>query len=226
MTRKTVLFTKCPLCAQAEIRMSKSHRLSSVSFRIDPCPHCSAKFTAAGEDNYTLVSCEPRKLAGNHHCDERIINGCYLDVTLSKGEWQRIAEGGESDAITEFATLSAAYRQGKLPRYPSAHVPFALEPREIVHYISSDVCLGEQQPSRRVTSDQGDLFLTNKRVVFVHRLGKLAIRLGSVERVEERQPGFAVIEKGVFMPHVFFPTRFDPIFAAVCGAIHNLKGKS
>jgi len=223
---ETVLFEKCPLCGQAEISIEKPSRLPFSKPKINPCPKCSAEFAARDADNYQLVFCEPHKLVGMHCCRDRVFRGCYLDATFSKLEWQKIALGGESSGLTKFLEMSEKFRRGMLPTYPSEELPFALELGEIVQYVSFPVYLDEQKPSKGKDSDKGNFFLTNRRIVFVYPSGTFIIPLENVERVEDSPPGFLVKEKDVFEPRYFFPPLYDPVFAAVIGAIHNFKRKS
>jgi len=223
---ETVLFEKCPLCGQEKITMEKPKRLPFSKSKINPCSICSAQFAARGAGNYQLVFCEPHKLVGRHDCRDRIFRGCYLGATLSKLEWQKIAEGGEFDAFSKFLEMSAKFRRGLLPAYPSERLPFTLERGETVHYISSPVFFDEQKPSKGKASDKGDFFLTNKRIVFAYPLGTFIIPLENVELVEDSPPGFVVKEKDSFEPRYFFPPLYDPVLDAVLGAIHNLKRKN
>jgi len=225
-SHETVLFEKCPLCGQAKIISEKPRRLLFSKPKINSCPKCSAEFVAREANNYQLVFCEPNKLVGRHSCGDRIFRGCYLDATLSKLEWQKIAQGGELEDFSKFLEVSANFSRGLLPTYPSEGLPFNLESGEIVHYVSSPVYLGEQKPSKGKTSDKGDFFLTNKRIIFVYSSGTLHVPLKNVERVEDSPPGFLVKEKYSFEPICFFPPPYDPVFAAVLGALHNLKRKS
>jgi len=224
-THETVLFEKCPLCSQAKITMEKPRSIPFFKPKINPCPKCSAEFAAKGADNYQLVFCEPHKLVGRHSCRNRVFRGCYLDVTLSKLEWEKIALGGESSNFSKFSEMSAKFSRGLLPAYHSEELPFTLEHDEQVHYISSPVHLDEQKPSKGKSSDKGDFFLTNRRIVFAYPLGTFIIPLENVERVEDSPPGFLVKEKASFEPRYFFPPPYDPVFAAVLGAIHNFKRK-
>jgi len=225
-TSGTVLFEKCPLCGQAKISMEKPSRLPFSKPKINPCPYCSAEFASRGADNFQLMSCEPHKLAGRHNCRDRVFRGCYLDATLSKLEWEKIALGGESSDFVKFMEMSARFSRGSLPTYPSEELPFTLQRGEFVHYISFPVYLDEQKPSKEKTSDKGNFFLTNKRIVFEYPSATFIIPLENVERVEDSPPGFLVKEKDSFEPHYFFPPPYDPVFAAVLGAIHNIKRKS
>jgi len=224
--RETVLFKKCPLCGQAEITVEKTRQFPFSKSKINPCPVCSAEFIAEAGDNYQLVFCEPHRLVGRHNCGDRVYRGCYLDATLSKSEWEKIAQGSELDAFTKFSEMSVKLCSGLLPTYPSENLPFTLEEGEIVHYISSPVYVDEQRSSAGETIDKGAFYLTNRRIIFAHHLGAFAILLDNVEQVEDSPPGFLVKEKGSFEPHYFFPPPYDPVLAAVCGAIHNLKKKN
>lgn len=220
---KTVLF-KCPLCGQGEITKTKRVGLFFPRPRVNPCPICSAEFTADYKGNYRLSFCEPRRLLNNHRCNERIFQGCYLDLALSASEWQTIAEGGESSSLANFLCLSAKYYRGKLPSYPQRQVPFSLHDREIIHHISSPVYTVEKTSSKAETADKGDFFLTNKRIVYVHPQKGGVISLRDIERFEECFPGFVIKHKASVTPYIFFPPKDDPVFAAVCGAINNVKG--
>jgi len=224
-TDETVLFEKCPLCGQAEISMEKPRRFAFSKPKINPCPKCSAEFTAVGADKFQLVFCEPQKLVGKHSCSDRVFRGCYLDASLSKAEWEKITEGSESPDFSKFLEMSERLRHGSLPTYPSEDLPFPLEPGELVHYVSSPVYVNEQQPSKWKTSDKGDIFLTNKKIVYVYPSGTVIIPLENVEQVDEVPPGFFVKEKDSCEPRYFFPPLYDPVLAAVLGAIHNLKKK-
>jgi len=224
---ETVLFEKCPLCGQAKITIRTRSRLHlSKPPKIHSCPACSAEFAARGADNYQLLFCDPPKIVGRHDCGVRIFRGCYLNTTLSKSEWQRIAEGGESDAFSKFLEMSEKLRLGSLPTYPTEGLPFALDEGEVLHHVSSPVYLNEQQPLPESASDKGDFFLTNKRMVFVRQNRPLSIRFEKVERVEELQLGFLVKEKESFEPLFFFPPRYDPVFVVLLYAIHNFKGRN
>lgn len=220
---RTVLF-KCPLCGQGEIK--KTERVSFFFSRpkIDPCPNCSAEFTADYRGNYRLSFCEPHRLLNNHRCNERIFRRCYLDMTLPASEWQTIAEGNESSSFANFLSLSTEYHKGKLPSYPQSQAPFTLQDREIIHHISSPVYVDEKTSSKAETTLKGDFFLTNKRIVYVHPQKGFSISLGEIERFEECSPGFIIKDKGSVLPYIFFPPKHDPVFAAVCGAINNVKG--
>lgn len=222
---KTVLFDKCPLCGQAKITMEKPRWFHFFKLKIDPCYKCSAEFVAKDADNYQLVFCEPQKLVGKHSCRDRIFRGCYLDATLSKYEWQKVAQGSESYAFSDFFEMSEKFRRGLLPNYIPEQLPFSLERNEIFHLISSPVYLDDKRSTKGTPSDKGDFFLTNKRIVFVYPLGTLTIPLDNVELVEDSPPGFFVKEKGSFEFNYFFPPSCDPVFAAVYGALRNFKGE-
>jgi len=222
---ETLLFEKCPLCGQAKVTMEVRKRFFFTKPKINVCPTCSAEFASRGADRFQLLYCEPNKV-GRYKCRDRVFRGCYLGATLSREEWQRISEGGESNAFSEFLDMSTAFRQGLLPTYPSEGLPFALGRDEVVHYVSSLVYLGEKQPSHGLTSDKGDLILTNKRIAFVRQTGTFHIPFERVELVEEVPPGFLVKEKESFEPHVFFASAYDPVLAAVKGAIHNFKRRN
>lgn len=227
MAHESVLFEKCPVCGQAEISMEKPSPFRFSKPRISPCPKCLAEFVGRGADTFQLVFCEPQRIVGKHCCRDRIFRGCYLDATLSKLEWQKIALGGESSEFTKFLEMNEKFRRGVLPIYPSAELLFSLKHGEIVHYISFPVYFDEQQPSKgKNPSDKGEFFLTNRRIVFVYPSGTFIIPLENVEQVEDSPPGFVVREKDSFEPRYFFPSSYDPIFAAVLGAIHNLKRKN
>ena len=219
----SVLF-KCPLCGIGEITKNKRASLFSPRSRINPCPNCSAEFTADYKGNYRLSFCEPHRLLNNHRCDERIFRGCYLDLTLSASEWQTIAEGGESSSVADFLSLSTEYRKGKLPSYPQGQAPFTLQDREIIHHISSPVYMYEKTSATAQTGDKGELFVTNKRIVYVHPQEGLAIPLREVEQSKECFPGIIIKGKASVTPYIFFLPRNDPVFATICGAINNVKG--
>jgi len=221
-----VLFEKCPLCGQAKITIETRRRLPFSKPKINSCQTCSAEFAAKGADNYQLLFCDPPKIVGRHDCGVRVFRGCYLNATLSKLEWQRIAEGGESDAFSKFLEMSEKLRRGSLPTYPAEGLPFVLNEGEVVHYVSSPVYLNEQQPLQGSASDKGDFFLTNRRIVFARQTRALSVPFEKIERVEELQPGFLVKEKESFEPLFFFPPTYDPLFAALRGAIHNFKGSN
>jgi len=223
---ETVLFEKCPLCGQAKITIETRSRFPFAKPKINPCPTCSAEFAAKGADNYQLLFCDPPKIVGRHDCGARVFRGCYLNATLSRSEWQRIAEGGESDAFSKFLEISEKLRRGLLPTYPAEGLPFALDEGEMVHYVSSPVYLNEQQPLRGRASDKGDFFLTNRRIVFVRQTLALSVPFENVDRVEESQPGFLVKETESFEPLFFFPPSYDPVFAALLGTIHNFKRRN
>lgn len=220
---ETVLFEKCPLCGQSKITIETRSRLPFSKPKINSCPTCSAEFAAKGADNYQLLFCDPPKIVGMHDCGARVFRGCYLNATLSKSEWQRIAEGGESDAFSKFLEMSEKLRRGSLPTYPREGFLFTLDDGEVVHYVSSPVYLNEQQSLQGTVSDKGDFFLTNRRIVFVRQTRVLSVPFEKIERVEESQPGFLVKEKKSFESLFFFPPPYDPVFAALMGAIHNFK---
>jgi len=220
---ETVLFEKCPLCGKAKITIETRKHLPFSKPKINPCPTCTAEFAARDADQFQLLFCEPRNVVSRHDCRERVFRGCYLGATLSKTEWQKIAEGGESAAFSKFLEMSTKLRQGFLPTYPSKGLPFTLDKDEVVHYISSPVYLNEKQPTRGISPDKGDLILTNKRMVFVRKKGIFSIPLERVASVEESPPGFLIKERESFEPHVFFPPAYDPVLAALEGAIHNFK---
>lgn len=217
-----ILFSRCPLCREGTISIETRRRLLFSRSNISPCPICSAVFVSRGDDNYQLWLCNPHKLIGRHDCREHVFRGCYLGATLAKSEWKKIAAGHESDAFQGFLEMSARFQRGLLPTYPSEGLPLALDEDEVVHYVSYPVHLDEKQPSLGSPVDKGSFVLTNKRIVFVREAGKLSISLDNIRRVEEAPPGFMIQEKDSFEPFYFFPPRYDPIFAAVKGAINNL----
>lgn len=223
---ETVLFSKCPVCGQEKITVEKLGRFPLSRARINPCPRCLAQFAARGLNRFQLVFCEPQKLVERHSCKDRIFRGCYLDATLSREDWQKIAEGEELYAFSRFQDMSARFSRGLLPTYPSENPPFDLAKGEIVHYVSCPVYIDDQTGSKRRTSDGGTLFLTNKRIALVHPLGTIHIELEEIGDVEESPPGFFIRKRGSFEPQFFFPPPYDPVLAAVKGAIHNLKRKS
>jgi len=224
MTQKeNVLFEKCPLCGQAKIIMKACKRFHFSKPEINPCPTCSAEFAPRGLDLFQLLFCDPHKVVGRHDCRERVFRGCYLGATFSRVEWQKIAEGGESAAFSKFLALSSTFRRGLLPVYPSKGLPFVLNKDEVVHFISSPVFLNEKQHSHGRASDKGDFILTNKRIVFVCQTGTFNIPFERVDLVEEYPPGFLIKEKEMLQPRFFFPSTYDPVLAAVEGAIHNFK---
>jgi len=222
----TVLFEKCPLCGQSKITIETSRRLPFSKPKINHCPTCSAEFAAKGANHFQLLYCDPNKIVDKHDCGDRVFRGCYLGATLSKSEWQKISEGGESNAFSKFLEMSEEFRRGSLPTYPAEGLPFPLSEGEIVYYVSSPVYLNEQQAYQRRASDKGDFFLTNKRLVFAHQTRLLSVSFEEIEKVEELRPGFLVKEKGAFEPLLFFPPPYDPAFAALQGAIHNFKGRN
>jgi hypothetical protein len=221
-----VLFERCPLCGKAKITMESRKRFLFSKAKINPCPTCSAEFGFRGVDSFQLLFCEPHRLVGRHDCRERVFRGCYLGATFSKREWQEIANGGESVAFSKFLEMSANLRQGLLPTYPSEGLSLSLDKGEVVHYVSSPVYLNEKQSSYGKTSDCGEFILTNKRIVFVRQRGMFSIPLERVELVEDCPPGFLIREKERFEPHFFFPPKYDPLAAAVEGAIHNFKRRN
>ena len=219
------MFEKCPLCGKAKVTAEKTGLFSFFRPKIGTCTSCSAEFLDKGGDNFRLVYCEPHKLVGRHDCGDRVFRGCYLDATFSRQEWEKIAEGGESSDFSRFSDISEKFRRGTLPTYHSGELPFTLGRDEVVHYVSSPVYINEQRASRRKASDKGDFYLTSKRIVFINSSGALNISLGDVERVDDSPPGFLIQEKDSFEPLHFYPCTYDPIFAAVRGAIRNLKKK-
>lgn len=220
---ETVLFEKCPLCREGRITIKTRRRLFHSKSVVDPCPICSTLFAARDGDNYQLLFCEPYKLVGKHNCGERILRGCYLGATLPKAEWQKIADGGEFQALNTFLEMSEKFRRGVLPTFPSEGLPVALDKDEVVHYVSFPVYLNEEQPSRGTHSNKGDFILTNKRLMFVGQDTAFSVSLENIYRLEESTPGFLIQEKATFEPKYFFPPPYDPVFAAVLGAVHNLK---
>jgi len=225
-TRETVLFQKCPVCGQTKITLEGAGLFWLSKPKINPCPNCLAQFVPKGSDRFQLVYCEPQKLVERHICKDRIFRGCYLDATLSKEDWQKIAEGEELNAFSEFTDMTARFSRGLLPTYPSERLPFALVTGEIVHYVSCPVYVDDQEPSKTKASGGGTLFLTNKRIVLIHPSGTFIIQLEEIEDLEESPPGFFIKERGSFEPRFFFPPLYDPVFAVVKGAIRNLKMKS
>lgn len=223
--KETVMFEKCPLCGKGNVTTGKTRALGFLKPKIGTCTSCSAEFLDKGESGFQLVHCEPHRLIGRHDCADRVFRGCYLDATLPKQEWEKISEGGESTDFCKFSEISKKFSRGTLPTYPSKDLPFTLEQDEVVHYISSPVFMNDQATVRRRASDRGDFYLTNKRVVFVRSTGALNISLGDVERVEDSPPGFLVQEKGSYEPLHFYPCTYDPVSAAMRGAIRNLKKK-
>ena len=222
---ETVLFEKCPLCGKAKVTTEKRGVFKLLKPKIGTCTNCSAEFLDKGQDRFQLVYCEPHRLVGKHDCADRVFRGCYLDATLSKQEWEKISEGGEISDFSRFSDISEKFIRGTLPTYHSKELPFALERDEVVHYVSSPVYINEQRASRKKASDNGVFYLTNERIVFIHSSGTLNISLGNVERVEDLPPGFLIQEKDSFEPLHFYPCAYDPISAAVRGAIRNLKKK-
>lgn len=223
---ETVLFEKCPLCRRAEISVKK-RRLSNLNkTEIRPCPNCSAEFAERGGGNFELVYCEPRKLVAHHKCRDRVFAGCYLGSTLSKSEWERVAVEGESSNLAKFMDVSARFRQGLLPTCPLAKLPFHLEDGEVMHFVSFPVCVDEQRVSERGNSCKGRFFLTSRRIVYESLSAAFTVQLENVERVDEALPGFVVKEKDSYEPRYFFPPPYDPVYAAVLGAIHNRRRKS
>jgi len=220
MAKTATLFEKCPLCGEG--------RINFAGGKIQACPVCSAEFTAKGKDKYQLTYCIPHKIIGGKghgrcNCRERVYRGCYLGITLHKSEWEKIAEGGEAEFFERFLEMSRKFLEGSLPTYPSDAVPLPLEKGEVVHYISSPVYLDEAQPSRREKSDKGDFILTNRRIIYLHGRGTIVIPIEGVERAEETPPGFLIKRRDFFEPVYFFPSPYDPVFAAVKGVIHNFR---
>lgn len=222
---ETVLFENCPLCGQAEIFVERPRRLSIHKVRIKPCPICYAEFVAKGSDKFQLVFCEPHKITGRHKCRERVSRGCYLGSTFSRAEWERIANGSESSDFAKFLHMSTSLRQGLLSTCTSEELPFPLQPGEILHHVSCPVYVDEQRPSKQKDLDKGKFLLTSNRIVYESPSKAFTIQLENVERVEESAPGFFVKEKDAYEPRYFFPPTYDPVCAAVLGAVHNLKKK-
>ncbi len=225
-THGTVLFPKCPVCGQANITIQKPGRFSRSRRKINPCPKCAAQFVAEGSNRFQLIFCEPQKLVERHSCKDRIFNGCYLDATLSGEDWRRIAEGEELDTFSKFQDISARFSRGLLPIYSLEDLPFDLVKDETIHHVSCPVYIDDQKPARNKTSDGGTLFLTNRRIALIHPSGTFNIELEEIENVEESPPGFFVKKKASFEPCFFFPPPYDPLLAAVKGAIYNLRKKS
>jgi hypothetical protein len=224
--RETILFEKCPLCGRAEISMEKRGLFRFYKAEIKPCPSCLAEFAERGGNNFELMFCEPRKLVGHHECRDRVVNGCYLGLTLSRSEWKRIADGVESSDLAKFMEVSARFRRGSLPTCPSENLPFHLEGGEIIHYVSFPVYVHEQRAPRLGEFSKGRLFLTSRRIVYESPSAAFTVRLENVERVDEAAPGFIVKEKDSYEPRHFFPSLYDPVYAAVQGAIRNLRRRS
>lgn len=224
--RELVLFEKCPLCGRAEISMERRGLLHFYKGEIRPCPRCSAEFVGKGENNFELVFCEPRKLAGHHECRSRVLNGCYLGLTFSRSEWERIANGVESEDLAKFMEVSARFRRGLLPTCPSENLPFHLEGGEVLHHVSFPVYVQEQRASRLGEFCKGRFFLTSRRIVYESQSAAFTVQLENVEQVDEAAPGFVVKEKDSYEPRHFFPSLYDPVYAAVLGAIHNLRRRS
>lgn len=230
MAKTVTLFKKCPLCGEGTINIVTRKMFIFSRPEIQACPVCSAEFAAKGEDNYQLTYCEPRKVVGRKAhghcvCQERIYCGCYLDVTLRKSEWEKIAKGGEAEFFEKFLEMSQIFLQGLLPTYLSDVVPFPLEKGEMVHYVSSPVYMDEMQPSQGERADRGEFILTNKRIIYARKQETIVVPIEKIEQVEETPPGFLVKEKDSYEPLYFFPPPYDPVFAAVKGVIRNF-GKS
>lgn len=226
MAKTATLFEKCPLCGEGTINLVTRKLFVLSKLKIQPCPVCSAVFAAKGKDNYQLLYCEPSKVVGKkghgqHGCRERIYRGCYLGVTLHKSEWEKIAQGGEVSFFEKFLEMNKKFLRGRLPTYPKNAVSFPLRKDEIVHYFSSPVYLGEEQPSHGERADKGDFILTNKRIIFIYKAETIVIPIKKIERVEEAPPGFMIKQKDSFEPLYFFPPPYDPVFAAVKGVIHR-----
>ncbi|MFQ5836346.1 MAG: hypothetical protein ACE5HG_00660 [Candidatus Bathyarchaeia archaeon] len=228
MVKTATLFEKCPLCGEGTINTVTRKMFIVSRLKIQACPVCSAEFDAKGEDNYQLLYCEPRKVIGRkahgqRGCRERIYRGCYLGATLHRSGWKKIAEGGEAQFFERFLEMNQKYLQGLLPTYPSDAVPFPLETGEVVHYVSSPVYMDEAQPSHGERADKGDFILTNKRIIYARKPETVIIPIEKIERIEETPPGFLIKEKDSYEPLYFFPPHYDPIFAAVKGAIRNFR---
>jgi hypothetical protein len=221
--KETVMFEKCPLCGQANVTTERTSVIGFFKPKVGTCTSCSAEFLNKGENRFQLVHCEPHRLIGRHDCADRIFRGCYLDATLTRKEWKEISEGGELADFSKFLDAAKKFNRGTLPTYHSKDVPFTLERDEVVHYVSSPVYINEQKSARRKTSDKGHFYLTNKRIVFIDPSQTLNIPLEELERVDDSPPGFLIREKGSSEPLHFYPTAYDPISAAVRGAIRNLK---
>lgn len=226
MARTATLFEKCPLCGEGTINVITKRLLILSKLEIQPCPVCSAEFAPKGRDSYQLLYCEPSKVVGRkghgrHGCRERIYRGCYLGVTLHKSEWEKIAQGGEAEFFEKFLKMNQKFLKGMLPTYPRSVVSFPLEEKEVVHYVSSPVYLGEEQPSHGEQADKGNFILTNKRIIFAYEAETIEIPIEKIERVEEAPPGFLIKEKDSFEPLYFFPPPYDPLFAAVRGVIRK-----
>lgn len=229
MAKTATLFEKCPLCGEGTISIVKKKILVFSKSEIQACPVCSAEFAAKGRDSYELLYCEPSKVVGRKahgqcSCRERIYRGCYLGATLHRSEWEKIAEGGEAEFFEKFLEMSQKFLQGLLPTYPSGAVSFPLERGEVVHYVSSPVYLGEEQPSHGERVDKGVFILTNKRILYVRKPETIVIPIEKIERIEEAPPGFLIKEKDSFEPLYFFPPPYDPLFAAVRGVISKTRG--
>lgn len=226
-SQKGVLFKKCPLCGEGSIEILTYKRGFFIpSFKIQPCPFCSATFTAGAGERYRLQYCVPSKVIerrGGHECRNRVYRGCYLGATLAKSEWERIAEGGESDLFEKFLEASERFKSGSLPVYPTEGLPIVLDRGEVVHYVSSPIYVNDQQPSYREPRDKCDLIVTNKRVILIRETGTLHIPFENVERLEEALPGFLIQEKGSFEPLYLYPPLYDPVLEAIKGAVHNFQ---
>jgi len=228
MAKTATLFEKCPLCGEGIINIVIGKMFVFSKMEIQACPVCSAEFVAKGEGNYQLLYCEPRKVVGKKAhgqcgCRERMYRGCYLGVTLHRSEWEKIGEGGEAEFFEKFLEIKQKFLQGLLPTYSSDAVPFPLERREVVHYVSSPVYMDEAQPSHGERADKGDFILTNKRIIYARKPETVIIPIEKIERIEETPPGFLIKEKDSYEFLYFFPPHYDPIFAAVMGAIHNFR---
>lgn len=221
--KESVIFESCPLCGQAKVTTKKASVISFLKPKVGTCGNCSAEFMDKGENRFQLVHCEPNRLIGKHDCAERIFRGCYMDATLTRQEWKKISEGDELADFSKFSDIAKKFSRGMLPTYGSRDLPFALELDEAVHYVSSPVRINEQTSTKRKTSDGGHFYLTNKRIIFIDSSQTLTIRLEDLERVEDSTPGFLIKERGAFEPIYFYPAAYDPISAAVRGAIRNLK---
>ncbi len=85
--------------------------------------------------------------------------------------------------------------------------------------------MNEMQLSKRESPDRGVLILTNRRIVYVRGPETIVVPIENIGHVEETLPGFLIKIKDSFEPLYFFPPPYDPVFAAVKGAVSNF-GKS
>lgn len=224
---KAVLFERCPLCGEGTIDVV-THRVFFISSsKILPCPICSATFIAKTKDRYQLAYCVPSKVVERrrsiHKCRDRVYCGCYLGATLHRSDWKKIAEGGESSAFENFLKASELFQSGSLPTCSSEGFPFSLEKGEVIHYVSSPVHVNDQQPSHGETADKCDLVLTNRRIILMLEIDTFDIPFENIEELKEATPGFFIRERGSFEPQYFFPPPYDPVFAAIKGAIHKFR---